>query len=280
MEGNIPQQPRSSSTGIFLALLFLVIPIAVAYAAVQRWLPPLASGHGGGIDAMINYQMLTVGSVFVVANLILAYVVWRFSRTARARSGEFPEKVQWRWAIIPVITMSIVAEGGVLVIGMPVWKQVFTSQASAEALTLEITAEQFVWNVRYSGPDGVFGRSDYTQMSQANPLGLSDTDSTAADDVLLINELRLPVNRPVRLFLRSKDVIHSFYLPNFRIKQDCVPGMNIEITFTPTEVGEFELACTELCGLGHYKMRGVVHVMTEDDYNKWLREESTQYRYF
>lgn len=280
MDETIQNQRLRPALGTFLALLFVIFPITTAVIAARRWLPDLASQHGAGIDSMINYLLITVGSLFVIGHLVLAYFIWRYSRQPTITSRLAKAKTEWRWAVIPVIVMSFIAEGGVLVIGLPVWQKVYATKPPADALTLEVTAEQFVWNVRYPGSDAVFGRSDVNSMSTDNPLGLSDSDSAALDDIYLQNQLYLQVNKPVHVRLRSKDVIHSFFLPQHRVKQDAVPGMNMDIWFVPTQVGEFELACTELCGLGHYRMRGFVHVMEEEAFKKWLAEESIQSRYF
>ena len=110
-------------------------------------------------------------------------------------------------------------------------------------------------------------------ISLRNPVGLDGEDPKAADDLLLLSEFFLPVNEPVTVFLRSKDVLHSFFLPHFRVKQDAVPGMTIQTSFVPVEVGTFELACAELCGFGHYKMRGILHVVSQEEYDEFLRAE-------
>jgi cytochrome c oxidase subunit 2 len=106
-----------------------------------------------------------------------------------------------------------------------------------------------------------------------NPIGLDPKDPNGKDDIILLNDIHLPVNRPARIRLRSKDVIHSFYVPDFRVRQDAVPGMTIDIWFVPTQTGKFELACSQLCGFGHYSMRGLVTVVSEDDFDKWLKEQ-------
>lgn len=280
MVENQLSRPSKSLLGAMLALVFFLFPFVIIVIAARPWLPSLASQHGAGIDAMINYQLLTVGAVFLIAHVVLAYFIWRFSRQEKPTFRLARSRTEWRWAIIPVIIMSLIAEGGVLIIGLPVWKEVYASGPAKDALTIEVTAEQFVWNVRYAGEDGVFGKPNYELMSTLNPLGLSNADTTARDDIYLLNELKLPVNKPVHILLRSKDVIHSLFLPHHRVKQDAVPGMTIDVFFTPNKVGEFELACTELCGLGHYRMRGFVYVMAEDEFEKWLAEDAKQSRYY
>ncbi len=267
-----------SLTGLLLALTIAAVPLLAILYASRTQLPVVASQHGSGIDSMINYTLITVGVVFIVAHWVFAYFVWRFSRQERVTSRMVSRKAEWRWALIPVIVMILVAEGGVLVIGMPVWRELYGAMESDNVLTVEVTAEQFAWNVRYPGKDGVFGKTSPALIEQAvNPLGVDATDPNAKDDLYLGPELKLPVNTPVRILLRSKDVLHSFFLPHQRIKQDAVPGMVVEVRFVPTEVGEFEIACTELCGLGHYKMRGILTVMAQEDFQRWYSESTDFY---
>ena len=134
--------------------------------------------------------------------------------------------------------MAIIAEGGVLAIGIPVWSEYFDAQAPADATVIEVTAQQFMWNVRYPGVDGVFGRTDPKLVDDtANPLGLDRSDPAGKDDVVALNDITVPFGHAVHVRLRSKDVIHSFFLPNFRVKQDAVPGMTPEVVFFPTRTG-------------------------------------------
>jgi cytochrome c oxidase subunit II len=167
---------------------------------------------------------------------------------------------------------------------IPLWAaRVDRMPAANEALLVEVTGEQFAWNVHYAGPDGVFGRTDIKLLDlQSNPLGLDRSDPAAKDDVTTVNQLYLPVNKPIIVRLRSKDVIHSFGVPEFRVKQDAIPGLTIPIWFVPnvttaemrarTKNPEFqyEIACAQLCGLGHARMRGFVTVETADEFQKWI----------
>ena len=137
---------------------------------------------------------------------------------------------------------------------------------------VEVMGEQFAWNFRYAGPDGVFGKTDPTLITSTNPFGLDKTDPAAKDDILSINQLHLPEGKPIRLRIRSHDVIHSFFLPYQRIKQDAVPGMQIELWFVPNRAGQYEIACSQLCGLGHYRMQAHLTVESQEEFEKWLRE--------
>jgi cytochrome c oxidase subunit 2 len=139
-------------------------------------------------------------------------------------------------------------------------------------MLIEVTGQQFAWNVRYPGPDGVLGKTDHARASVDNPLGRVMDDPAAADDLVLLNNIYLPQDRPVRIALKSMDVIHSFFLPHMRVKQDAMPGMTIETWFVPKLAGAYDLACAEHCGLGHYRMRGQAHVVPAADFDRVVRE--------
>ena len=256
-----------------VAVVVWLVGLGVFVTGAQRWIPPLASEHGAGIDRMIQFTLTTVGCMILLGHGLLGYFLWRYGerdRVAFRRASERDER-RWSWLIAGV--MAVVAEGGVLVLGLPVWAKVFGSTAPPDAYTVEVTPEQFAWNVRYAGRDGKFGRTDLKLISLDNPLGRDMKDPAGKDDIVDLNTIRVPVNRPVRIRLRSKDVIHSFFLPNFRVKQDAVPGMTIDVWFVPTTTGTFELACAELCGFGHYSMRGLLIVLPDEELNKWLLEQ-------
>jgi len=144
------------------------------------------------------------------------------------------------------------------------------------ATVVHVVGEQFAWNVHYPGPDGKFGRTSIKLVSADNPLGLDRTDPNAKDDVTTINQLNLPVDRPVLVHLSSKDVIHSFGLYEMRVKQDAIPGMQIPVWFVPNRIGDYEITCSQLCGLGHFRMRGFVTVQSAADYQKWMDDQEKE----
>jgi len=258
--------------GRLVAVVIWLIPMVVVVCGAQRWLPPLASEHGAGIDQVLIYLLVTVGGLLVLGHLALGYSLWRFSGQPRVTHRLASPRQERKWALIPNLLMTILGEGGVLVLGLPVWAKFYAASPPDDAVPVEITGEQFAWNVHYPGQDGVFGRTVATLISLNNALGLDPDDPGARDDVVLVNELFLPVNRPARVRLRSKDTLHSFFLPYQRVKQDAVPGMTIELWFVPTETGSYEIACTELCGFGHYQMRGLLQVLSEPEFESRMRE--------
>jgi cytochrome c oxidase subunit 2 len=142
---------------------------------------------------------------------------------------------------------------------------------------VHVVAEQFAWNVHYPGPDGVFGAREIALVDPVtNPLGLKTDDPAARDDIVTMNELHLPVDRPAIVHLTSKDVIHSFALPVMRVKQDVIPGLSIPVWFVPTQTGEYEIACAQLCGIGHYRMRGYLTIHTAEEYAAWLAQAAPE----
>jgi cytochrome c oxidase subunit 2 len=174
-------------------------------------------------------------------------------------------------------------EGGVLAaeiillafFSIPVWSaRVDAFPSEQQSTVVRVVAEQFAWNVHYPGADGRFGRTDPRLLGPANPLGLDRSDPAAQDDLTTINQLHLPVNRPVIVHLSSKDMVHSFALPQMRVKQDAIPGIAQPVWFTPTQTGAWEIACSQLCGLGHYRMRGFYTIHTQAEYDAWLAEEA------
>ena len=142
-----------------------------------------------------------------------------------------------------------------------------------EALTIRVVGQQFAWNIHYPGADGVFGATSVDLVdAEGNPLGVDRNDVFAKDDVTTVNQLHIPVDTPIRIELRSFDVVHSFSLPEMRVKQDAIPGMTIPLSFTATESGEWEIACAQLCGLGHYRMRGFFTVHDRGGFDAWMAE--------
>ncbi|HWP83898.1 MAG TPA: hypothetical protein VNN17_01805 [Terriglobia bacterium] len=260
---------ETSTRGRMLAIVIWLIPLLAVAVGIRGWLPALASEHGAGIDRMLRYLLLCAGALLLVGHMALGYILWRFGGQERVSFRAATPQQERTWSFIPIVLMTLISEGGVFVIGLPVWGKYY-GPSPADAVVVDIVAEQFAWNIRYAGRDGVFGRTVPNLMSLENPIGLDAADPAAHDDLTSVGLMFLPVNRPARVRLHSKDVLHSFYLPFHRVKQDLVPGMTIDVWFVPTQTGDFEIACAELCGMGHYQMRGLLRVLPEEEFQREL----------
>jgi cytochrome c oxidase subunit 2 len=159
---------------------------------------------------------------------------------------------------------------------IPFWStNVDAMPPEQNATRVRVVAEQFAWHMHYPGRDGVFGRTDISLVDPDNPLGIDRNEPAGKDDIVTTNQLNLPVGKPVIVFLSSKDVIHSFGLPQMRVKQDAIPGIVQPVWFTPTETGQWNIACSQLCGLGHYRMKGVYAIQSQADFDAFLKEEAS-----
>jgi cytochrome c oxidase subunit II len=257
---------------------------------MTEWLglPALASTHGGQIDSMIGWVHVFMLILFVGWGGFYIYCLLRFRRSRQPVANYAGVKSHTS----SYLEVGVAVVEAVLLFGfaIPLWAaRVDRMPSTNEALLVHVTAEQFAWNVHYAGPDGVFGRTDIKLIdTQDNPLGLDRSDPAAKDDITTLNQLYLPVNKPIIVRLRSKDMIHSFGVPEFRVKQDAIPGLTIPIWFVPnvttaemrTRTGnpefQYEIACAQLCGLGHYRMRGFVTVLSTDEFQKWVEGEETK----
>ena len=235
----------------------------------EWWFPAAISRHAIGFDVQFDRTLMAAAIIFVVAQCALLIIAWRFR--ARARSARPPKKPTSSRLELVWTTATACLFLGLLFMGGHVWAGVQFTPAPPNSENIEVLAKQFAWNFRYPGPDGKFGRTDIHLIDDAanNPFGLDDRDPFAKDDITSAT-LRVPVGRPVKLTLTSRDVIHSFFVPAMRFKQDAVPGLMIHMHFRPEQTGDYEIACAELCGLGHYKMHGIMRVVSELDFQKWL----------
>ena len=235
----------------------------------MSYMPVQASAHAAEIDHMtilVHWLMLVL---FVGWGAFFVFVLVRFRRGANPKAsytgakGKISKGLEIAVAVVEVILLLFYA--------IPAWaKRVSAFPSENEAVVVRVVGEQFAWNIHYPGADGKFGRTDIKLVSSDNPLGLDRTDPAAKDDITEINQLNLPVDRPVLVHLSSKDVIHSFGLYEMRVKQDAVPGLDIPVWFIPNRIGEYEIACSQLCGLGHFRMRGFVNVKSDADFRKYL----------
>jgi cytochrome c oxidase subunit 2 len=238
-------------------------------------MPVQASTHAAELDQMnmlVHWLMLVM---FVGWGLYFLFVVFRFRSSAHPKAsytgakGKLSKGTEVAVAVIEVVLLVFYA--------IPAWaKRVKAFPAESEAVVVRVVSEQFAWNIHYPGPDGRFGRTDVKLVSPDNPLGLDRADAAAKDDIATINQLNLPVDRPVLVHLSSKDVIHSFGLFEMRVKQDAIPGMQIPVWFIPNRIGEYEITCSQLCGLGHFRMRGFVTIQSQADYDKWFADQEKE----
>jgi cytochrome c oxidase subunit 2 len=257
-----------------LAVAFVVVALLIALGFLTHGqLPELASRHGASIDATIRYLLVATGILFLLGHAVLAFFVLRYAGAGERGSPHASARLEWRWALVPVLVMCVVAEGGVLIVGLPAFRQLYV-ETPKDPWVVEVVGKQFEWLVHYPGADGKFGESRADLVSDArNPLGLVKKDPNVKDDVWTRGQLHIPVDRPVVIRLRALDVIHSFTVPQFRVKQDLIPGFLGRTQFEPTKAGQYEIACAELCGLGHYRMRGFIEVQSQGEVDKWLSEQ-------
>lgn len=236
-------------------------------------LPPQASAHAAEIDNVITLLHWLMAVLFVGWGLFFVYTLIRFRRSANPVASHDGIKASWSK---PLEAAVVLAEVVILVFfSIPAYSARVTGFPDpSQATEVRVLAEQFAWNVHYPGADGKFGKTDIRLVSSDNPIGLDRKDAAAKDDVTTINQFNMPIDKPVLVHLTSKDVIHSFGLPQMRVKQDAIPGMVHDVWFTPTATGDWEIACSQLCGLGHYRMRGFYSVKSAADYSAWLAEEA------
>ena len=253
---------------------------------MTQWLglPALAAANGAQIDDLIGWTHVFMLVLFVGWSGFFLYCLIRFRRSRQPVANYTGVKSHTS----SYLEIGVAVVEAILLVGfsIPLWAaRVDHVPSENEALVVQATGEQFAWNFHYAGPDGKFGRTDIKLLDlQSNPLGVDRSDPAAKDDVTTVNQLYLPVNKPIIVRLRSKDVIHSFNMPEFRVKQDAVPGFTIPIWFVPNVTTaemrtktanpefQYEIACAQLCGLGHFRMRAFVTILGADEFQKWLED--------
>lgn len=231
------------------------------------WLPDAISAHAKDYDAHLTITLCVIGVLFVFAQALLAVTVFRFrDRGQKPSAVEGNHTLEWIWTAATAVIFI-----GLAIAGQGIWAGVHL-QPDPNPLRIEVLAKQFAWAYRYPGPDGVFSRTNAKDIDDAggNPFGVEGGDDIIAPI------LRIPAGRPVELLLKSRDVIHNFFVRELRIKQDVVPGMTIPLRFTAAKTGTYEVPCSELCGLGHHQMRGTLVVMPPEEFDAWLREGATR----
>ncbi len=256
-------------------MIVALILLAVALGSVlfhflsPWWWTPIAS-NWGFIDTTIIITFWITGVVFIAIILFMAYCVWKFRQGSQAEYRPENRKLE-----VWLTVLTSIGVIGMLAPGLIVWNDFVN--VPDDATEVEVMGQQWQWSYRLPGEDGVLGASDIRSVDFDNPFGLDRSDPNGKDDILVPvgAELYLPVDKPVKVLLRSLDVLHNFYVPEFRGKMDLVPGMVTYFWFTPTKTGTYEVLCAELCGVGHHIMRGTVVVADETDYLAWLQEQQT-----
>jgi cytochrome c oxidase subunit 2 len=271
----LSRRPERGTTSVALAFavfLFLMTGVTVyIFMAKIWWFPPAITDFGHEIDAQFTRTFIITGIVFVAAQLGLAIAIFKFrDRGQKATYFEGNNTMEIVWTLATVVIFV-----GLGLYARNAWAEVHFMGAAPGALQIEVTGQQFVWNFRYAGTDGKFGREkpELVSASTGNPVGLDPTDPASKDDIVS-PVIAIPVGKEVELIIRSQDVTHSFYVRELRLKQDAVPGMEIHMHFTATDAGDYEIACAELCGLGHYRMHTMLSVMSEPDFEKWMKDQA------
>jgi cytochrome c oxidase subunit 2 len=263
-----------------LALALVVTLIAMICLALFIWHPwwfPISiAADARAIDHQFAVTFYITGVIFVIAQFALAFLIWRNRDRGDARPAAYllgNNRLEALWTVLAAVIFL-----GLTFMGYRLWANTHFTGAEPGARKIEVWGEQFAWHFRYPGPDGKFGsaRVELIDESSGNELGLDRKNDPDARDDIVTTDLAVPVNRPVELILRSKDVTHSFFVRELRLKQDLVPGMEIPIHFTATRMGDYEIACTQLCGMGHFGMRAVLKVASDEDFRKWLAAQATE----
>jgi cytochrome c oxidase subunit 2 len=259
-----------------IAIWFITVASLWMFLSHRWWFPEAISEHGPSVDRQFIITIIVCGIAFAAAQIGLGWAVWKYRDSAdkqRATYSHGNNRLEVVWTVVTAIVFISLA-----VMGQRVWASLHLHAAPPGSYQIEVTAQQFAWNVRYPGKDNIFGRTDVQYIDDAtNPVGLTDTDPNAKDDVVGPT-LVVPVNRPVELVLKSKDVTHSFWVPQLRFKQDLVPGMGIHVHFTANKVGKYELACAELCGMNHFKMKSYMLVLPQSDFDALTQMAPAQFQ--
>lgn len=284
-EEKVKQKDIRFNAGMMIGALVFIFGFCifqlVKYSHVI--LPESASEHGVSVDTLMNFNLVIISIVFVGTNFLLFYFAskYYFRPGNKATFVSHNNKLEMIWTVIPAIVLSII-----IIYGLTTWNKI-TAPVEGEVVKIELYAKQFDWTARYAGKDNVLGTYDYRLTSDTNPLALISEDKANDDDILVKGEFHIPVGKEVMFNFRSRDVIHSAYMPHFRAQMNCVPGMITNFHFKPilttAEMRKklnnpdfnYILLCNKICGAAHYNMQMDIIVETPEEYNKWLSEQKT-----
>src|SRR5690554_210666 len=291
IKGEKKVQAKTNRLMAWLMLAFFILGLYGIYKChiylIDKMLPEAASDHGENYESMLMWSLIVTGIVFFLTHIMLFYYIFKYQATEKSRAFFYHHNntVEILWTTIPAIALITL-----VVIGLKNWSSMM-DVAPKESLVVEIVGKQFNWIIRYPGPDGVFGTTDFRLINDANNvLGLDWNDPASKDDIIFENgQMFLIKDRPAHLIIKSRDVIHNVGLPHFRMKMDAVPGIITTMWFTPkftskemiakTENPDFiyEIACDQMCGSGHYSMRGTIIVETQQKFDAWLAQQTSYY---
>ena len=257
---------------MIVALILVLVTVgSVAFHFWTPWWWTEVASNWGNIDGTIILTFWVTGAVFVAVCLFMSYCVWKFQYKSDRKAEDKPENSKLEW-ILTILTAAGVC--ALLAPGLVVWSKYVN--VPEEAVDIEVMGQQWYWNYRLPGEDGILGLTDLRNITDENPFGINLDDPNGLDDVLIMaDDLHIPLDQPIKVNLRSIDVLHDFYIPQFRAKMDMVPGTITYYWFTPIRTGNFEILCMEYCGTGHYAMKGRVLVDEQKDYEEWLSEQMT-----
>jgi len=253
---------------LLLIAIIAITVVTVGFFLARQWLPLLAASAGLAFDHQLHLTFAVFGVAFLIVQLVLAVFIWKYrqpgKRIVNRRSHGWPALEIVIMVLTGAVFIALGIKGGAISIAQ-------SRPAEPRALQIEVTGMQFQWYYRYPGADGKFGQTkpELIDASVGNPLGLDASDPATHDDIVAA-QLVVPVDRPIDLTLKSQDVVHSFFVPTMRLQMNAVPGLKTHASFTPTQNGTFEVVCSQLCGLGHYRMHGTVNVLTAEQFEKWL----------
>jgi cytochrome c oxidase subunit 2 len=274
------------------AVLFAIFLVVGLYGVYWEYtvhgnmiLPEAASEHGVKIDQMFNITLIITTIVFIATHIVLFVFVYIYKHSGKRKAYYYPHNntIEQIWTVVPAFVLTIL-----VIMGFLTWRSIFykIEDPNNKPLSIEVTSSQFNWDIRYAGADGIVGVKNYKLITGTNALGIDFKDKNTWDDQVT-DEIVLPVNKPVRFILTSKDVLHSFYMPHFRVQLNTVPGMTSYFEFTPTITTEdmkaktndpafnYVLLCAKICGGGHYNMQKKVKVVSQEEYNTWIAKQAT-----